>query len=67
MKQHSTITVDSTNSIGIGSLIVIYTIDKRWWRRFWFWLLDKGIPTTTERMNVVGKTDTVLTVKRKSK
>ena len=64
MIYYTTITVESTNAIEINSLISITTNDLRWWRRFWFWLLDKGLPQKIEYLTVVGKTNTTLTVKR---
>ena len=64
MTQHSTITVDSTNSIEVNSLVGIRIPDSRWWKRFWFWLWDKGTPYTFDYLIVRGKTDTVLTVEK---
>lgn len=59
----ATVTTANAHGFQAGAVIQIVAPDKSRWRRFWYWLLRRGRPTTTRLCTVIDATETTMTVR----
>lgn len=59
------LTVTGHHGFQLGDSVVLVQPDRRWWRRFWHWVLRRSPPTVEVKYKVTNKSSSTFDIKEK--